>query len=100
MEKLTSDLKNKMRVQLSFSEYHALNPQVYSKFCMYTEMLIKAGRNKLGAKAIMERCRWDTMIETVGVFKINNNYTASYSKKFEQENPQFRGIFEHRIKRN
>lgn len=100
MGNLPSNLKNKLRDELTFEQYHALNPQVYSKFCLYTEMLIKSGRKKLGAKAVIERIRWDTMIDTVGVFKVNNNYTSAYSKKFEQDHPEFKGIFEHRIRRN
>lgn len=83
-----------------FLHFHTKYPQVYLLFEKFAKQLIQAGHEKLGAKMIMERIRWE--ISTGGAkdddgFKINNNYTAYYSRLFIKKNPQFENYFEFRM---
>lgn len=81
----------------TFEEYQARNPRIYKEFVHYAYQLISAGQSKIGAKAIFERIRWESKIERNDEFKINNNFTADYARKFEQDFPHFAGIFEKRV---
>jgi hypothetical protein len=81
----------------TFESYQARNPRIYEEFVHYTYQMIGAGQTKIGAKAIFERIRWESKIERNDEFKINNNYSADYARKFEQDFPNLAGIFEKRV---
>jgi hypothetical protein len=81
----------------TFEQYQERNPRIYKEFKHYVFELIKAGEKKIGSKSIFERIRWESKIKKIGEFKINNNYTADYARKFEQDYPHFAGIFEKRV---
>ena len=83
-----------------FLYFHTKYPQVYLLFEKFAMQLISVGHKKLGAKMILERIRWE--ISTGGAkdddgFKINNNYTAYYSRQFIKNNPQYEDYFEFRV---
>lgn len=78
----------------SFDEYDRANPQIYESFRRFALQVIGAGRRRFGAKAVMERIRWDTLISAKDDgFKINNNYTADYARKFIAEFPEYAEVF-------
>ena len=81
----------------TFEQYQERNPRIYKEFVHYAHQLIMAGQNKIGSKLIFERIRWESKIERRDEFKINNNFTADYARKFEQDFPHFAGIFEKRV---
>lgn len=81
----------------TFESYQARNPKIYEEFVKYANELIEAGEKKIGSKSIFERIRWESKIKKIGEFKINNNYSADYARKFEQDYPHFAGIFEKRV---
>lgn len=81
----------------TFEEYQQRNPRIYKEFVNYAMELINAGETRIGSKAIFERIRYQSKIDRVDEFKINNNYTADYARKFEQDFPHFEGIFEKRV---
>lgn len=77
-----------------FAEYHAENPQVFAKFVAYAEQLKSAGRTRIGAKAIVERIRWDSLVAAFdGQFKVNNNYTSRYVRLLSQKRPDLAPLF-------
>jgi hypothetical protein len=83
-----------------FLNYHSENPHVWDWFVQFTMQAIKAGRGHFSAKAVFERLRWHARFETKGdEFKINNNYTADYARKFMNEYPQYNDLFETRIRK-
>jgi hypothetical protein len=71
------------------------NPVVWVEFCKFTFELIQAKRKRGGAKAVFERMRWECKTQTTDPdYKLNNNYTAYYARKFnamrkEQDKPPF-----------
>lgn len=82
---------------LSFQEYLEKNPSIYKAFVHYAFELISIGHNRIGSRAIFERIRWESMIQKNDEFKVNNNYTADFARKFEEDFTHYAGIFEKRV---
>lgn len=82
----------------TFEEYHERNPHVWVLFRRFTLEAIASGRSRIGAKMIAERIRWETFIRASNGddFKINNNFTAYYARRFMAEYPEHEGIFQTR----
>lgn len=78
-----------------FAVYDAANPNIYTLFKRFANDLIEAGRKKLSAALIIERIRWEVNVSTVSEdsFKVSNNHTAFYARKFMDEHPQHGEIF-------
>ena len=76
--------------------YDSDYPEIWLKFEEYALRLINRGTKHYGAKAIFEVIRYHTKINTNEEFKINNNYTAYYARKFHKQYPQYDGFFETR----
>jgi len=77
-----------------FEEYHAENPHVYEAFKKFTLELVNAGRTRIGARMIVERLRWESMIRsTTGSYKLNDHYTPFFVRLFVKEFPQHEGLF-------
>lgn len=77
-------------------EFHKKHPKVWHLFCGFTLELIQRGFRHYGAKSIMERIRWHTDTpddEGRSTFKINNNYTAFYSRGFMEKYKEHDGFF-------
>jgi hypothetical protein len=97
MPSIDIDAVHKKDQEEAFKEFHANNPQVYELFRRFTFQAIDAGRRDFGAKAVVERIRWSTMVETKGdIFKINNNYTSWYARMFMNDHPEHYGLFQTR----
>ena len=75
--------------------FHRDNPDVYSLFQGYAYQLIANGHKNGGAKAVMERIRWESMVSKGSKydFKINNNYASFYARLFMAQNPDHNGFF-------
>ena len=86
------------RLDQLFAEYHARNPQVFELFRKFSEQVRETGHKHFGAKAIMERIRWEVAIKTSESdgFKVNNNFTSRYVRLLERERPEFVGLFRKR----
>ena len=75
-------------------EWHKENPHVWELFVKFTLEAINAGRTHYSSKAVFERIRWHTEIETRGdIFKIGNNHTAYYARYFHHCYPKHDGFF-------
>lgn len=83
-----------------FKIYDKENPQIYEEFKKISEDLFSLGAKHFGAKAILERIRFDTEVRAlrepgVRVYKANNNYTAYYARKLILEDKKkWEGFFE------
>ena len=78
-------------------EYHKKNPHVWDLFVTFTFQMINRGHQHYSSKAVFERIRWHTDIETKGdPFKICNNYTAYYARYFHVMYPEHEGFFRSR----
>jgi hypothetical protein len=66
-----------------FKQFDDDNPIVWFYFAFFTDEAIRHGVKKLGGQLIIERVRWEVFIITKGdEFKINNDFTAFYVRKW------------------
>ena len=83
-----------MTLDQQFENYHNKNPKIYELFKRFAYEALMSGHHHFGAKAIMERVRWEVSVSTAGdPFKINNNYTSRYARKLISDKPEFDGFF-------
>lgn len=81
-------------IEASWQQFHERNPQVYAAFERLTLRAI-AGEQKMGAKAVWERMRWDFHVESSDKApKLNNNFTAYYARHFMALHPQHANYFQ------
>lgn len=69
--------------------------QAYQHFEHFTLWAITKEKS-FGAKAIMERVRWETEIERDEEFKVNNDWTSIFVRIFDLRYPDFSDYFEKR----
>jgi hypothetical protein len=81
----------------SFKVYHAKRPEIYEEFKKVAYQLILRGYRKLSSQLICEVIRYNSMIEKIGDYKINNDAAAGYSRLFEKEHPHYEGFFLKRL---
>ena len=89
MEKETLTLDEK------FWKYHEENPHVYKLLLKYTYEVKGAGFKNYSLKAIVERIRWHTTIETNDPdgFKMSNSNSSRYARLLMKEHPDLEGFF-------
>jgi len=78
---------------MTFEQYHNENDEIWTAFVHYTNLTIHKGFKNYGAKGIFELIRWHSGATGTGTFKINNNYTADYARKFMEVYPKHEGFF-------
>ena len=82
-------------LERKFKEYHAKNPEVYTRLVALTDQGLRAGKRKVGIGMLFEVIRWEQFLRTEGdSFKLNNNYRSRYARKLMDENFRFVGMFE------
>jgi hypothetical protein len=85
--------QDEMREQVA--EFHRQHPEVWRLFVRFTFQMIERGYRNYSAKAIFERIRWEKDAGGDGVtcFKLNNNYTAFYARRFARAHPEHAEFF-------
>ena len=86
-------METQLNLFAKFCEYDQKNPQVFDKFEELTFKTIAKGFKNYGAKGIFELIRWHSGVSGEGKFKVNNNYTPFYARKFEKKYPEHIGFF-------
>jgi len=86
----------KYRNRKQFIEWFPLNMHVIEAFERYAIELKRNGnREYYGIKAILERLRWDSMLEDSALdYKLNNNHVACISRILMRLNPELDGMFQ------
>lgn len=75
-------------------DYVAECPEAWRMFCRFTFHAVEAGRQRIGAKLIAERIRWETMIgQGREPFKLNNSIVAYLARAFVRAYPQHANVF-------
>ena len=73
------------QMRLACQQFHAENPEVWELFVKFSRQKMAEGFDHYGAKAVMERVRWETeAARGGGEFKINNNHTRFYATRFNK----------------
>lgn len=79
------------------ASFHHQNPWVYQELVTLARQGVAAGHTRLGMKQLFEVLRWNHSLETIGEpWKLNNNYTAWYSRLIMQRESDLAGVFETR----
>ena len=89
----------------NFEEFHKNNPEIYTLFIKFTNMVIERKRKYYSAKAIFHRIRWESMISSdthqlLGDYKIDDGWISHYARMFMDDFPQHSGFFQTRDRRN
>lgn len=76
-----------------FSLFHAENPHVADALEVLAEQWL-ATHSHVGMKALLERLRWESGIQTAGdAYRLNNNYTAHYARLLIERRPEWSEAF-------
>lgn len=77
------------QTERAFHVFDAANPKVWELYQQFCWGAINRGKRKIGSKAMIERIRWEIWFTTDSSdgFKINNNFTPYYARKWNRENP-------------
>jgi len=90
-----------IKQKTDFEIFDEENPHVWKQFERMALDLINAGVKHFGAKAIWENLRFHFITTTSDPeYKLNNNYTADYARKFIKKHPEHKNFFETRIRKN
>ena len=86
----------KYRYRKDFIAWFPLNMHVIEAFERYAIQLKRNGnREYYSIKAILERLRWDSMLEDSALdYKLNNNHAACISRILMRLNPELDGMFQ------
>lgn len=81
----------------NFCSYFESHPLIWKRFKFYAYEKLYRGR-KVGAKAILERLRWDCDDIEKGAdgYKVNNLYAKHYARLLTETDPAFDGFFKFR----
>ena len=94
------DLNSRPALLVGFEEYDEKHPEIWDHFKSLALELIDHGVEHWGAKAIFEVIRHGRAVRHGDhEFKVNNNFTGDYARKFHSEFPQHDGFFETRGKK-
>lgn len=81
----------------AYERWDEENPQFWPMFVEASIALANAGRRRIGAKLVFEHLRYSSLLQTKGdVFRVNNNYSAIYARRFMLEYPEHGELFETR----
>lgn len=83
-----------------FDQFDKDNPRVWELFQRFTFELISKGKNRYSSDGVLHRIRWETALTTNDpVYKLNNNWSPYYARKFHKVYPQHDGFFALRVSR-
>jgi hypothetical protein len=87
--------------QRRFVEFDEAHPEVWEMFVRFTHDRIRRGFEHYSSDAILHRIRWETAVSMgdESEFKLNNNFTPYYARKFHRVFPQHDGFFRTRRSR-
>lgn len=75
-------------MRIACRKFHRAHPEVWRLFVRFSHEKIALGCEHFGAKAVMERIRWETSAGgSSPELKISNNHTAFYARRFNRMHP-------------
>jgi hypothetical protein len=83
-----------------FTLFDSLNPHIWAKFKEITFRLIERKVPRISSKFVWEIVRYEAYMETDreewNKYRLNNNFTAYYGRKFVDQYPEHKNKFEFR----
>ena len=87
-------------IEERFAAFHAANPQVADALEHYAEQWLAAGHSRVGVKALVERLRWESGVQTHGdAYRINNSLVSHYARLLIARRPEWADAIETRTLR-
>ena len=87
-------------IEERFDAFHAANPQVADALEHYAEQWLAAGHRRVGVKALVERLRWESGVQTHGdAYRINNSLVSHYARLLIARRPEWADAIETRTLR-
>lgn len=89
------DMPSGATIQERFEAFHGANPHVYAALRRMALDMAGRGVRRYGMKGLFEVLRWQFAMQTQGdaEFKLNNNYTAHYSRLLMANEPRLADFF-------
>lgn len=91
-------------IEQQFRTFHAANPWVYEELRSLALDLRRRGRTRYGIKGLWEVMRWHrvqaTSPDDEEPYRLNNNYTAYYARLLMEQEPELKGFFSIRERKN
>jgi hypothetical protein len=84
-------------IDVRFAQFHAQNPEVYETLVELAREARRAGKTKIGIKALWERARWSLWLNVTrdgDEPKLNNSLTSRYARLIMSQEPDLAGMFE------
>jgi hypothetical protein len=83
----------------AFVKFHNNNPEVYSELLELARGILKRRRNRWSISSLFEVLRWQRLVnrqtdETLGSFKLSNNYRAFYARLLMLQEPELVDFFD------
>ena len=90
------DTDNTDPIERAFWQFHTDHPEVYSELRILALRLKDRGREYYGIKALFEVIRFERamLMAHDDTFKLNNNYSALYSRLLMKNEPRLNEFFE------
>lgn len=86
---ITPDHEPESSIQDRFDAFHDANPHVANALEALADQWL-ANHPRVGMKALFERLRWESGIQTRGdVWRLNNSFTALYGRLLIQRRPEW-----------
>lgn len=83
------------RLWKKFREFDSRNPHMWEEFKRYAFDAVARGYKRIGARLFLHLIRWEKGIGSEGDrFKIRNDWSPYYARKFMLEYPEYNGLFE------
>ena len=80
-----------------FAAFHEQNPHVADALEALADQWLATGHSKVGMKALAERVRWESGIQTTGEpWRINNSHVAFYARLLIERRPEWADAIETR----
>ena len=83
------------------TKFHKAHPELWALFVGFAFDKIRLGHKHYGAKAVMERVRWETSAgDSSPEFKVNNNFPSFYARRFSKAFPDHEDFFRTRVQKS
>ena len=82
-----------------FAVFHAANPHVFAEMLRLARAHLDRGATFISSKGLYEECRQSLRTQHGADYKLNNNYTADYSRALVEAEPRLVGVIELRTRR-
>lgn len=84
-------------IYAAYLAWDADNPHFYPLFVRFAKQLADRGHRNLSSKLLFERIRWESLVRFKAGegedWKLNNNYTPIYARRFMAEHPRYGDLF-------